>query len=204
MGCIGKTVEEINGDYTGLEARVTIVEGEVQANIFSPGMIIPWNKRTAPTGWIMATESYDIGDTGSGADYEGSSYKDLWDEIWDNATDTGDDAYTLSAAKGADADADWSAGKKITIDLSKGYIKPDKCDVRAVGNYQEDAFQGHKHVVSTGSGTPGAQYSLTGPTLITTSNTIVGTPITDGTNGTPRTASETRPKNISFPMIIKL
>lgn len=74
----------------------------------------------------------------------------------------------------------------------------------AFGSKQADAFQGHWHqntsqtVGSTGTGArwePGAFYNLT--TLQAT------TPITDGINGTPRTASETRPRNIAMRYLIK-
>lgn len=181
---------------------------------FQTGFILPYHKRTAPTGWLLGTEGYDIGDTGSGADYTGDEYKNLYLEYWTPATTTGNDAFTISSAKGASAEADWNAGKTITIDLSKGYIKPDKCDVRAVGQYQADAFQGHWHeqyfysavIDSTSGGTADQLLKANGSgnNIKNTAGDVVRNPITDGTNGTPRTGSETRPKNLSFPMIIKL
>ncbi len=73
---------------------------------------------------------------------------------------------------------------------------------RAFGSLQLDAMQGHKHlqlgsfVYQGGNGTYGANSD-------TTSIGQTGTPITDGSNGTPRTASETRPRNIALLACIK-
>jgi len=74
-----------------------------------------------------------------------------------------------------------------------------------------DAFQGHQHdAIGAHSGTP-MQYSASGRgvgefniwfggTAGTTGHTA---PASDGTNGTPRTASETRPANIALLYCIK-
>ena len=72
---------------------------------------------------------------------------------------------------------------------------------RTLGTYEADAFQGHIHTGRVGSsdnwrdggsyGTP----SGSGP---------MGSPITDGTNGTPRLSNETRPKNIAVNYMIKV
>lgn len=83
---------------------------------------------------------------------------------------------------------------------STGTNDPD--GVRALGSTQADAFQGHKHAWSSG----GAQdYGLgdsigfsSGYNLGSNTGSWVGTPTTDGTSGTPRTAAETRPKNVAL------
>jgi microcystin-dependent protein len=79
---------------------------------------------------------------------------------------------------------------------------------RTFASTQTDAFQGHRH------GTISNSFSVTGistgvsvyngnnsPNLTTASTT--GDPVTDGANGTPRTAVETRPKNLALNYIIK-
>ena len=74
---------------------------------------------------------------------------------------------------------------------------------RAFASVQQDAMQGHFHSVSpyqqegTGNGYTGTA-SLS-PTQITQT----GSPTTDGTNGTPRTAAETRPVNYAVLKAIK-
>ncbi len=66
-----------------------------------------------------------------------------------------------------------------------------------IGTKQLDALQGHKHSTPTGTygGNPwGSAYDFVAEYNRDASTT--GTPISDGANGTPRTSSETRPKNI--------
>lgn len=65
---------------------------------------------------------------------------------------------------------------------------------------QGDAFQGHRHTSFTLSG--GAAFGTATPASYQ-SSANTGDPVTDGTNGTPRTASETRPANIALLYCIK-
>lgn len=64
---------------------------------------------------------------------------------------------------------------------------------RALGSAQGDQFQGHHHSLSNAMGNqfyqPSGGYGLPGET---------GDPVTDGINGTPRTGSETRPRNLAL------
>jgi len=74
---------------------------------------------------------------------------------------------------------------------------------RAIGTAQDDAFQGHWHIVQQGANTGGST-SLTRLASGTgTSAALVKDPVTDGTNGTPRTATETRPRNVALLACIK-
>jgi microcystin-dependent protein len=70
---------------------------------------------------------------------------------------------------------------------------------RVFGTLQSDAMQGHFHNFGqrnsvNGAGGGSYPWGVTegGP------NYATGSPITDGTNGTPRTAMETRPVNIAL------
>jgi hypothetical protein len=75
---------------------------------------------------------------------------------------------------------------------------------RVIGSLQTDAFQGHAHQLSdttdsfvyvrgsSGVAAPAAGSSWDRTTL------SVGVAITDGTNGTPRTSAETRPRNVAL------
>jgi len=71
------------------------------------------------------------------------------------------------------------------------------------GGNQADAFQGHYHDAYNNSAgsrtmyTPLAGGASFGGGLLATPNPI-GNPSSDGTNGTPRTASETRPVNTTI------
>lgn len=81
---------------------------------------------------------------------------------------------------------------------------------RGFGNNQADAFQGHKHdasVISDAQKTTfgsviGSGSAWTGATAGITVSVL--NPTTDGVNGTPRTSSETRPRNIALLACIKL
>jgi microcystin-dependent protein len=74
----------------------------------------------------------------------------------------------------------------------------------SIGTSQTDSFQGHHHTTNAGrtqsffnnGNSTAFEYAIPGAT--------VTTPITDGTNGTPRTASETRPVNLAMVYCIKI
>jgi microcystin-dependent protein len=65
-----------------------------------------------------------------------------------------------------------------------------------------DAFQGHRHIYGSGFNTYNvvAGYSAI---FGNSSTSITFDPVSDGTNGTPRTASETRPANMALLYCIK-
>jgi microcystin-dependent protein len=75
---------------------------------------------------------------------------------------------------------------------------------RAIGTAQLDAMQGHIHGVRT----DGGQGSVNGAQNLpsssgTVNNCFTDSPESDGTNGVPRTAAETRPRNIALLACIK-
>jgi hypothetical protein len=82
---------------------------------------------------------------------------------------------------------------------------------RALGSRQADAMQGHRHYRNTAGSAErpyieGTGYTdaLAGSNSVILANQIVtGSPVTDGANGTPRTAAETRPRNVSKLACIK-
>ncbi len=79
------------------------------------------------------------------------------------------------------------------------------------GTFEDDQFQGHRFGPSSQStwltSSGGSIIILTNPTGGTINGifgTTTGDPITDGTNGTPRTGMETRPASMSVVWIIKI
>ncbi|KPA92709.1 phage-related tail fiber protein [Pseudomonas asplenii] len=79
---------------------------------------------------------------------------------------------------------------------------------RGLGTYQLDAFQGHYHDITSSpaggdaaSGT--AVNTLQGSDGVVMPGEKVTSPKTDGVNGSPRTSSETRPRNLSVMWCIK-
>ena len=89
----------------------------------------------------------------------------------------------------------------------RGYDVSGSTDTgRAFGSYEADQMQGHYHT-SLHSGFLDANGTAGGST-VTAGNFIVvdgstGSPVTDGTNGTPRTGKETRPMNIAMQYCVK-
>lgn len=73
------------------------------------------------------------------------------------------------------------------------------------GTAQGDQMQGHVHNPLAGSGFLEVSTGILAPTTgsSTTIAATTGTPASDGTNGTPRTGTETRPANIVLTYIIK-
>ncbi|OYZ76105.1 MAG: hypothetical protein B7X88_22450 [Polaromonas sp. 17-63-33] len=77
---------------------------------------------------------------------------------------------------------------------------------RAVQSAQLDAFQGHWHTLyrdSSDTPTGGTGLTFGVSNTLTGSDNAVRAPISDGTNGTPRIATETRPRNIALLACIK-
>ena len=77
----------------------------------------------------------------------------------------------------------------------------------ALGTAQQDAFQGHYHNWKDNPSLVGWAYTVTGNTSnrVGTRNneTPIAEPKSDGVNGEPRTANETRPYNMAVVVIIK-
>ncbi|ROL58455.1 tail fiber protein [Bacteroidetes/Chlorobi group bacterium Naka2016] len=76
------------------------------------------------------------------------------------------------------------------------------------GTGQYDAFQGHRHSVDPDGALKYSwsynTYDLSSGNYAPLANITIGDPISDGTNGTPRTANETRPKNMSVVWIMRV
>ena len=80
---------------------------------------------------------------------------------------------------------------------------------RKLGSYQADAFQGHYHNVrqqnqaASNSHTNNNAVSSSFSGVANNNGNNAAAIVSDGSSGTPRTASETRPRNISLMYIIK-
>lgn len=111
----------------------------------------------------------------------------------------------------------WGAGNGTTTFnvplLNNGYFlrgysidsTVDPSGPRAVGTSQTDAFQGHTHTVNvSGSSTSGTFALFRNNALDGAAGGYVQVPATDGTNGTPRTARETRPVNKTVCYVINV
>lgn len=75
---------------------------------------------------------------------------------------------------------------------------------RSVCSIQSDAFQGHFHNGRNATSSSGNGSIAGGGASAVTNATCIKDPISDGTNGTPRVADETRPKNIALNLYVKV
>jgi microcystin-dependent protein len=173
-----------------VETAVSTATGSV------PGIILAYAGASAPTGYLMC----------DGSAVSRTTYASLYAAIGD-AYGNGNGTTTFNVP---DARGRFLRG----VDGSAGN-DPDKAARTAsaaggntgnnVGSAQTDAFQGHWHAAhfvnnnDTGAGGTNMNHAL----FTNTDNNVVRAPISDGTNGTPRTTSETRPKNIYVNYIIK-
>lgn len=74
----------------------------------------------------------------------------------------------------------------------------DPAGSRAIGDTQADAFQGHRFNLGVYGNVPSLGSALATSSDVYNGVTQTGDPVSDGTNGSPRTASETRPKNVAL------
>lgn len=75
------------------------------------GDIEPDMRITPKSGWLHM-QGQTIGDSGSGAVLQSASYEALFAFFWDNVSDT---YAPVSGGRGANAAADWAAGKTIAM-----------------------------------------------------------------------------------------
>ena len=150
------------------------------AQILPAGVVMPYGGAAAPAGWLEC----------NGAAVSRTTYAALFTALG-TAFGAGDGSTTFNVPDlRGEFIRGWDNGRGIDTG-------------RARGSAQADAFQGHRHNlkqavnVSAAAGTPGIA------TAGADSGSYVTDPITDGTNGTPRTASETRPRNVAMMYIVK-
>lgn len=163
-------------------------------------------RQDTPVGFVSGMNKSLGKTTGT---YVGSAYYDLYQYMWamPGLSVTAGDPFRISTAKGASALADWDAGKTITIDFETNEIfTRAKGASRNLGSYEADALQGHRHNTTSSGG--GLYNSFGGQSLNNnaggTPPTFVSTgPVSDGTSGTPRTANETRSKNVALNVFFK-
>ncbi|AEE52286.1 phage tail protein [Haliscomenobacter hydrossis] len=161
------------------------------------GSIMAYGGATPPDGWLLC----------DGSTVSSSKYPELFGAIGTNWGDGGSGSFNLPDLRGLflrgiDGTAGNDPDKTTRASKNSGNAG------NRVGSYQDDMFQGHFH------STDGARFlntqpaasgmggeSSNGAALFRTPS--ITNPTSDGTNGTPRTGSETRPKNVYVLYIIK-
>ena len=202
----GSTVFYLNVQYEQVKLVCTgtswIIAG-ANFDVFSTGQIIPWSGTSVPANALEC----------NGANVNRTTYARLFEKIGtiygvgDGSTTFGLPDYRGRFLRGFDNTAGTDPDAASRTDRGDGTTGD------AIGTKQADAFQGHNHRVGqstssflfrdtdnradTGSGD---SFKNSSSGLEISARTI----ITDGSNGTPRITSETRPKNINVMYCIKV
>lgn len=200
-GSTGITTDRLNADFIYDEAGTagpSLPFGTNEAVFSNPvGTLILVTGTTVPIGYVAA----------QGQTLSRTGYAQLW-------------AFAQTSGNMAASDGVWTKGQFSPGDGSTTFRVPDLRDryirgasgTRAVGLVEEDAMQGHWHeaYMADGSGPVTSGYwAVGGTTGIPAVNTTklpakhVLEAISDGTNGTPRIANETRVKGIAYLWCIK-
>jgi len=191
----------LGSDYLATGAGSYGAMFAVDRNIASPTLSVrfnennsfgPWRSLGVPSGtiiWFAANSAPPGYLAANGASVSTSTYAALFAAI----------GYTFGGSGGAFNVPDLRGYFVRGVDNGRGVDSG-----RGFGTNQSDAFQGHFHgwrrFPANGGGSGNTPLAQAGGTII---NTIVTSPVTDGVNGTPRTAAETRPTNIALLGCIK-
>ena len=179
-------------DESGNEIQLTTV-GKIkkasiedyEANLLNPpGIVTSFAGSTAPTGWLMC----------NGQAVSRTTYAALF-AVTSTTYGVGNGTTTFNVPD--------LVGYFVRGLDTVGAVD---ADARTLGSTQTDAFQGHKHSVTHNVHT-GDEQLATGGTTVSDNDTgtiTIGSPTTDGSNGTPRTDSETRPVNKALNYLIKI
>lgn len=182
--------------YKSWSAGETLRATDLNTNfrmVAPPGTVVAYGGTTAPQGWLLC----------DGSAVSRSTYADLFAAIGTNFG-SGDGSSTFHVpdlrgrfVRGRDGGAGRDPNSGSRTAMNGGGNTGD-----AVGSVQGDAFQGHWHEVQADAGLTagGGQWRLGSGTV---GSNGVQSPISDGTNGTPRISSETRPVNVSLNYIIR-
>ena len=208
-------VLESNDNSVATKSQMRAYVQEISYEIMPIGTIVPFsgNKDQVPDSWLPCDGSEKLID-------ENNKYYSLYQIIgkqW-GGTDTTfrlpnlEGRFLRGADNGSGTDSD--AATRIAL-----YSEGNSGD--AVGSYQDDAFQGHKHETSSGSGHSDAadfnprfggtvgdaidKFSGLGGFygIGTYFSIYTGDVVSDGVNVPLKTSSETRPKNAAVNFIIK-
>jgi microcystin-dependent protein len=165
------------------------------------GSIAFFAATAAPSGWVKA----------NGALLQRSTFANLWTFAQASGNLVSDAAWlAANGPTGAFSTGNGTTTFRIPDlrgEFLRGWDDGRGVDVsRGIGGWQSDAFQGHYHSLTyPNTGAIGGSLTIG---LSTNANTnilsnVAQAPITDGSNGTPRTASETRPRNVALLACIK-
>lgn len=179
------------------DSNITLAKfaAEVTKCLVPTGAVLSFAGTVAPTGFLMC----------DGSAVSRTTYSSLY-SILGNHHGSGDGSTTFNLPdyrgrflRGVDGGAGNDPDTSSRTAMNSGGNTGD-----AVGSVQNDAFQGHHHTINLFSGgTTATEITYAQPGSSIQGTVATADPISDGANGTPLTASETRPRNAYVYFIIK-
>ena len=172
--------------YAVSAASMSIV-GQAAGGLVPPGAVFYFAMETPPAGYLEC----------NGSAVSRTTYATLFSAIGITfGTGNGSTTFNLPQLQGEFIRGGHASSTSIDPD---GY--------RVIGSTQTDTFQGHWHTqalqITNNSGGTGYDHGSTNFTATTSSDINITSPVTDGTNGVPRTSKETRPRNVALLPCIK-
>ena len=167
-----------------------IAQLEANGQIITAGMIMPHASAILPDGWLWCDNTSYL---------RAGTYADLFARIGTTFGAVDGTHFNVPDSRGI---ALMGAGTSAKLTNANGVPF-----ARVLGTYQNDKIQGRRYVplapavnftgYNAGTGVAsGVNFGLDAPGT-------TGDAVTDGTNGTPRTGSETNPANLAVNFIIK-
>lgn len=195
----GTSIKTVNGDSLLGSGNIEVSGGG--SPLFS---VMWWPSRVIPDGYVAA----------DGQTLSRTTYPDAWAGIQAGNVPTVDEAtwQSTTTERGKFTVGDGAStfrlpdyNGKASGSLGAVFMRGDGALSTAIaGVIQRDALQGHEHLLPTlGYAYGSAPLPVIGPAGVVGTAKSGGV-ITDGVNGTPRTATETRPLNVTGCWLIKL
>jgi len=156
-----------------------------QQALLPAGAVMPFAMNSAPAGWLAS----------DGTAVSRSTYSALFAAI-STTHGVGDGSTTFNLPDLRGIFVRGSGMQTINGTVNITYSK-------TFAAKEQDAFQGHNHTTNAAIAQSYFNNGTTTAFNYAGATATVTTPITDGTNGAPRTASETRPANIALLYCIK-
>ena len=182
---------DVSGTFDVSGTIGATLSGFIAAQAVPPGAVLAYASTTAPSGYLLC----------DGAAVSRTTYADLFAAI-STTWGVGDGSTTFNLPDGRGG---------VLRGTGTGTVNGRDKVGPAVGSKQEDQMQGHWHTVTDGTFQALRFENRGGGSSpnITSTESVSGTLEarelkTDGTNGAPRTGTETRPYSIGVQWIIKV
>jgi microcystin-dependent protein len=174
-------------------------------SVIPAGTIAPFGGGTVPEGWLLC----------DGSTVSRSTYSSLYEAVG-TVHGQGDGSTTFHLPdlrgrflRGADNMGTGAAGRDPDA-ASRTAANTGGATGNTVGSVQGDAMQGHWHnyranvSVNLSGGDENSTVITETSSTINTTDSLIRDAVTNGSNGTPRLASESRPQNANVEYIIKV